>query len=91
MSDVPRRAGIYLRISSDPEGLRLGVQRQFEDCERICAQHGWEVTDVYEDNDRSAYRGKPRPEYERMLDDLRSGRINAVAVYAQDRLTRHPK
>ena len=62
-----------------------------EDCERRCDELGWLVVDVYEDNDRSAYRGQPRSGYERMLGDIRDRRIDAVVVWAQDRLTRHPK
>ena len=88
---MTRRAGIYVRISDDTEGLRAGVRRQREDCVAICERLGWEPVEVYEDNDRSAYRGTQRPEYERMLSDLRAGTIDAVVVWAQDRLTRHPK
>ncbi|MFH1329640.1 MAG: recombinase family protein [Actinomycetota bacterium] len=91
MSTTTRHAGIYVRISSDPEGTRLGVERQLEDCRARCESNGWLVADVYEDNDRSAYKGKPRPEYRRMLDDVESGRIDAVVVWALDRLTRHPR
>jgi DNA invertase Pin-like site-specific DNA recombinase len=91
MSDASRQAGIYVRISSDPDGTRLGVERQLEDCRARCDSDGWVVVDVYEDNDRSAYRGKPRPEYRRMLGDIEAGRIDAVVVWALDRLTRRPR
>lgn len=84
-------AGIYVRISDDTEGLRAGVRRQVEDCRELCELLGWRVVDVYEDNDRSAYRGKRRPEYERMLADIAAGRIDAVAAWHVDRLTRHPR
>ena len=45
---------------------------------------------MYVDNDISAYSGKLRPAYERMLDDIRVGAIDAVLVYNLDRLTRRP-
>ncbi len=48
------------------------------------------VADQYVDNDMSASSGKRRPEYERMLSDLRDGVRDAVIVYHQDRLTRRP-
>ena len=38
----------------------------------------------------SAYTGKRRPEYERMLADLADGLVDAVLVYNIDRLTRRP-
>lgn len=87
---APRAAAIYARISSDPTGQALGVQRQLEDCRRLAADRGWTVADEYVDNDVSAYSGKPRPEYERMLADVRDGLRDAVIVYNMDRLTRRP-
>ena len=44
----------------------------------------------YVDNDISAYSGKRRPDYERMLADLADGTVDAVLVYHVDRLTRRP-
>ncbi len=37
------RAGIYTRISWDPDGQRAGVERQRVDCETVCADRGWEI------------------------------------------------
>ena len=85
------RAGIYARISSDREGDQLGVTRQIEDCRRFAERCGYTVDEVYVDDDISAWSGKPRPEFERMLDDLRSRRIGGVLVWHLDRLTRHPR
>ncbi|WP_169330615.1 recombinase family protein [Janibacter hoylei] len=85
-----RVAGVYVRISSDPTGQRLGVTRQRDACTQRAAQHGWRVHRVYEDNDVSAYSGKPRPQYEQMLTDLEHGIIDAVVVWDLDRLTRRP-
>ena len=53
-------AGIYARISSDPDGTRLGVRRQIDDCEALAERLGWTVTDQYIDNDVSAWSGKKR-------------------------------
>ncbi|WP_083510319.1 recombinase family protein [Pseudarthrobacter sulfonivorans] len=86
----PRSAAIYARISSDQSGEALGVTRQLEDCHKLAADHGWTVGEEYVDNDISAYKGKPRPQYQRMLDDLAGGYRDAVIVYNMDRLTRQP-
>ncbi|MEI6404033.1 MAG: recombinase family protein, partial [Actinomycetota bacterium] len=72
------QAGIYTRISSDPDGTAQGVTRQLEDCRKLAAARGWTVVDEYVDNDVSAYSGKRRPEYERLMTDVTSGRIGAV-------------
>ncbi len=85
------RAGIYARISEDRDETQAGVGRQVEDCERLAQARGWEVVQRYVDNDLSAYRGQKRPEYRRMLEDIRACRIEAVIVYHQDRLHRQPR
>jgi DNA invertase Pin-like site-specific DNA recombinase len=83
-------AAVYARISSDQTGEGLGVQRQLEDCRRLAIERGWIIGEEYVDNDISAYRGKARPEYARMLEDIEAGRRDAVIAYHQDRLTRRP-
>lgn len=85
------KAGVYCRISSDPSGRKAGVQRQEEDCRALCEQLGWDIVDVYVDNDVSAYSGKPRPSYERLLNDLEAGLIGGVVCWHPDRLHRSPK
>jgi DNA invertase Pin-like site-specific DNA recombinase len=69
----------------------LGIKRQLADCEKFAALRGWPIADRYCDDDVSAYAGKPRPEYRRMLDDIAARRVDAVLVWHQDRLHRHPK
>lgn len=83
-------AAIYARISSDQTGDRLGVQRQLEDCRKLALEKGWHIVGEYIDNDISAFKGKARPEYARMLEDIEGGRVDAVVAYHQDRLTRRP-
>ena len=90
MATPVRAAAIYARISSDQDGTTLGVQRQLEDCRKLAADLGWPVADEYVDNDVSAYSGKRRPQYERMLADLADGTRDAVLIYHVDRLTRRP-
>lgn len=84
------RAAIYARISDDRTGDELGVKRQLTDGRRLAKQRGWTVAAEYVDNDISAYRGKTRPEYQRLLDDVKAGAITAVIAWHPDRLYRHP-
>jgi site-specific DNA recombinase len=94
----PRRAAIYARISSDrhkddedEDARALGVKRQEEDCRALIGRLGWDLGGLYVDNDVSAYSGKARPEYARMLDDLRAGTVNAVVAWHPDRIHRSPR
>lgn len=81
-------AGIYARISLDRQGGE-GVSRQLADCRALATARGWDVVE-YVDNDISAFRGKRRPEYQRLLGDLEAKRLTAVVAYHPDRLYRHP-
>jgi DNA invertase Pin-like site-specific DNA recombinase len=85
------RAGIYARISSDREGDNLAVSRQLADCDKLAAAKGWKVAERYVDADISAYSRKRRPEYERMLEEIEAGLVEAIVVYHADRLHRHPR
>lgn len=91
--NLPRvRAAIYVRISDDRAGGGLGVQRQENDCRTVVVDpNGWTVADVYVDNDRSAYSGKPRPAYRRMLEDAAAGNFDAIVAWHPDRLHRSPR
>lgn len=82
-------AAVYARISSDPTGLRAGVARQEADCRALAEREGWDVVDVFVDNDTSAYSGKPRPGYRALLETMRAG-LGAVVAWHPDRLHRSP-
>lgn len=88
---MQQRAAIYLRISQDRTGEGAGVARQEQDCRAKAAALDWQVTQVYSDNDVSAYTGKRRPQYEAMLDAIRAGKVDAVVVWDTDRLHRQPR
>lgn len=79
-----------MRISQDRAGAGLGVKRQESDCRTLAERKGWAVAEVYVDDDVSAYSGKPRPAYRRLLDDLKAGRRDALLVWHPDRLHRSP-
>jgi DNA invertase Pin-like site-specific DNA recombinase len=80
---------IYARISEDPDQDENGVNRQLEDCRGLIAQRfGWELAGEYVDNDISATKNKPRPEYHRLLADVDAGRIKVIVVYTTSRLLR---
>ncbi len=91
MNTTPRAAAIYTRISVDKNGDGLAIERQEALCRDLADRKGWPVAEVYVDRDISAYSGKRRPDYERLLADLASGARDAVAVVDADRLHRSPK
>lgn len=82
-----RNAGIYARISLDRKDGE-GVARQLADCRTLAAERGWEVVGEYVDNDLSAFRAKRRPEWDRLLEDLKAGTVDALVAYHPDRTYR---
>jgi site-specific DNA recombinase len=95
---MPVNARIYCRISEvrrrDGRVETLGVDRQEPPCRQLVARKGWGVAGVYVDNDLSAYSGRRRPAYERLLAetraDLAAGQPAAIVAWDADRLTRRP-
>lgn len=79
---------IYARISEDREGDAAGVERQVEDALALAEARGFTVADRFIDNDRSAYSGRVRPEWKRMLAELSAGNVTTVIAWASDRLYR---
>jgi len=91
------RAAIYCRISRDRREVSidgemrmtmLGVERQEADCREQCAVLGWEVVEVFVDNDVSATSGKRRPAYEAMIAAVEAGNVDAIVCWHPDRLYR---
>jgi site-specific DNA recombinase len=85
---VRTRAALYLRISQDKTGEGLGVARQREACEQLCAARGWHIVAVLEENDTSASGDVLRPLFTRLLAMIEAGEIDAVVCWHTDRLVR---
>ena len=54
----------------------------------MCEYKNYEVYDVYEERGISAKTGNYRPEFERLLQDVRDKKVNTIVVLKLDRLTR---
>jgi site-specific DNA recombinase len=86
-------AAIYVRLSRsrDQDKATESLDGQAVPCRELAAGKGWAVlASLYVDDDRSAYSGRHRPAYERMLSDVRAGKVQAIVAWAADRLTRTP-
>lgn len=87
---MTKRAVIYTRISSDDEGRGEGVERQEAACRELAAQRGYEVADVFTENDISASSKsrKPRPLYAEMIRRATEGEWDALIAWSSSRFTR---
>lgn len=81
-----------MRISDDPEGRAVGVERQEQDARALAERQRWVIAEpIYRDNDVWATRSRRRPEWERLLADIEAGSIDAVVAYSSSRLYRRPR
>lgn len=65
-----------------------GIDRQEADCRALANRLGLTVTEVFCDNDISAYSSKRRPGYDQLLEAIVAGQVDAVVVWHTDRLYR---
>ena len=93
VSGMTGTIGIYARLSvasaTGDRAVETPIGRQVQDCYRHAQQHGWEVAGVYRDEGLSGFKEVHRPEFERMLEDLRGGVIGGVLCWKLDRLCRN--
>lgn len=92
LSMKPTNAVMYLRISLDRTGEGAAVERQREACQALIDQRGWTLVDTYQDDSKSATKKDVvRPAYDRMVEDFRDGKFDALVCWDLDRLTRQPR
>src|SRR3954453_18314714 len=84
------RAVIYTRVSSDPNDRGRSVIEQEEDCRAVCGRNGWEVVEVFRDNDRSAsrYATKDRPEHRKLIKFIAAGEADVLVTWEASRAQR---
>ena len=81
--------GIYMRVSTEDQAREgFSLEEQKLRLEAYCTFNNYKVIDYYTDAGISAKGGNHRPEYERMLQDGRDGKINMIVALKLDRITR---
>ena len=89
MDNEKKLCGIYMRVSTEDqarEGFSLPEQK--ERLEAYCKFNGYKIVEYYTDAGISAKTGNHRPEYDRMLEDGKQGKINMIIALKLDRITR---
>lgn len=81
------KAAIYVRQSLDKSGQGAAVERQLAECLHLATSQGWDVGEVFTDNDASATRGV-RKGWTKLLSDLEAGRFDVLVCWHTDRLYR---
>lgn len=89
------RCAIYTRVSTDNQVEKdyNSLETKKESLMAYIQAHkyeGWVLVDIYEDAGFSAAT-LDRPELQRLLNDIRKKRVDAILVYKIDRFTRNQK
>ena len=78
MATKPKRAALYLRVSTDGQT----VDNQRLALEAVCEQRGWQIALVYSDNGVSGFKGrKQRPGLDALLKDAARGRFDVACRF----------
>ncbi|MCL2360690.1 MAG: recombinase family protein [Defluviitaleaceae bacterium] len=87
------KVGVYCRLSDEDRDKKNvnddsdSIQNQKSMLLKYAIQNDWDVIDIYSDDDYSG-AGAYRPDFERMINDCESGRINLVLCKTQSRFSR---
>ena len=85
MVHKPRRAVLYLRVSTDEQT----VENQRRELAAAAEHHGWQVVAEYADNGISGAKGRDkRPALDALLKDATRGRFDVLMAWSVDRLGR---
>ena len=83
------RAAIYVRVSTDDQRDNgYSIDSQLRMIKEHCEKNGYDIVDVYND---AGHSGKDlmRPEMQRLLKDIKSGKIEKLIAIKVDRLTKN--
>lgn len=87
-----KRAALYTRVSTDEQAQRgESLPEQMAALEKFAAENGLKIVDRYVDAGHSAFTSyKKRPEFMRLLDDIKSDKVDIVLFIKLDRWFRRP-
>lgn len=82
------QTAVYVRLSQNRLGDEDKPDRQRKACADFLARQGISESVEYLDDDVSAYKGKPRPAWLRLLAAIEAGHVTHVVALHMDRLLR---
>ena len=84
------RVAAYCRVSTDSEEQATSYEAQIQHYTEYIEKHpGWVLADIYADDGISGTNTKKRDEFNRLIDDCRSGKIDLVVTKSISRFARN--
>lgn len=92
INDDILKTGIYLRVSTEEQAKEgFSIKAQKEKLTSYAHINDWNIYDFYIDDGISGKNIVDRPSVNRLINDIKSGKVNNVLIYKLDRLTRSVK
>jgi DNA invertase Pin-like site-specific DNA recombinase len=102
---MAERVVLYARVSTESQGERVSINQQTADMQALCERSDWEILGEFVDCEnykatQAPKRGQivnpsgeraDRPQFLQMLELVRSGGVDVVVCWRDDRLVRHPR
>jgi site-specific DNA recombinase len=87
-----KRACVYTRVSTDAQGEvdKVSLPEQERMAKACIESKGWSYVGTYEDNGYTG-RNTNRPALQRMLEDAKLGKVDAIVIFKLDRLSRRQR
>jgi site-specific DNA recombinase len=83
---------IYVRVSTEEQAQEgYSIRGQMDKLKSYALIKEWDIYDIYADEGISGKNIVDRPAINRMIADIKSGKVNNVLVFKVDRLTRSTK
>lgn len=84
-----KNAAIYCRVSTEDQAREgYSLPEQQEKLKDLCKYRDYNVYGIYEDAGISGKDMEHRPQFQKMLECVRGGKVNVIVAYKLDRLTR---
>ena len=80
------KAALYLRVSTRDKGQT--TDNQLVQLQEACKLWGYEIVEIYQDEESGGKGRKARKEFDRMLNESSGKKFDIVVFWALDRLTR---
>ena len=94
LDDTPqqkkKKVAAYARVSTDKEEQEDSFERQVEHYTHLIESNPeWTMVEVYKDPGITGTKAEKRPDFLRMIDDCRAGKINKILVKSVSRFARN--
>ena len=84
------KVAAYCRVSKDIEEQETSIQTQMESYDQIIREHSdWELAGIYADKGRTGTNMTKRPEFNRMIEDAKAGKIDMILAKSASRFARN--